>query len=237
MERRKFVMGLGVLAAGSSAAVGSGAVNSAVLNDRTTSIDITTDQNSLIGLAPGNSEVVYQSEGGQLVVDFSNGSNSGSGVNPDSTYQIGNVSSDAVDAFENLSVNTGGPDVSTEDILQTAAMDNNGWGYAFKMMNQTTTPHDISLFYTGGVPDGMTVVLFGEGGGDTAGAASFAGGLPASSSDGNRLGGFPLPAGEDFYVSMLVATNNNASPEDSLNGSLTVRAGEDDEPDDPVVSG
>lgn len=53
MERRKFVVGLGALAAGSSAAVGTGALN-AFEADRDATIEVVDDTDAYIQLLPGD---------------------------------------------------------------------------------------------------------------------------------------------------------------------------------------
>ena len=109
MERRKFVVGLGALAAGSGAAVGTGAFSSASTGDRTVEVEVTGDANAYLALEPvskgeqgGNGHFARINEDGELelVLDGSNDLGSedrlpdfqqGSGVNPDSTYKFDNV--------------------------------------------------------------------------------------------------------------------------------------------------
>ena len=50
VERRKFVLGVGALAAGGAAAMGSGAFDSASLNDRNADIEVTADQYAFLAL-------------------------------------------------------------------------------------------------------------------------------------------------------------------------------------------
>jgi len=52
MERRKFVIGMGALASGSAAAVGTGAFSSQ-LAERNVSVDVVDDAESLLSLQPG----------------------------------------------------------------------------------------------------------------------------------------------------------------------------------------
>lgn len=52
MQRRKFVIGLGSIAAGGAAAMGTGAFTSATVKDRGFTADITADDVALVGLEP-----------------------------------------------------------------------------------------------------------------------------------------------------------------------------------------
>ena len=106
MERRKFVIGLGALAAGSSAAVGTGALTAAELGERDVDIAVSSDENALVGLRPGDSDLVDLNDD-QLEISFdadnhdvgAGGPGTGDGVNPDSTYQIGDIGDDAIDSL------------------------------------------------------------------------------------------------------------------------------------------
>jgi hypothetical protein len=95
MERRKFMIGAGALATGTSAAVGTGAFSTFTSGSRTTNVQVTGDANSFIGLegvAPwANGE---STDGGKLALDFAGAfqySYNGEGVNPGSTYTFDDV--------------------------------------------------------------------------------------------------------------------------------------------------
>ena len=88
MERRKFVVGLGSLAAGGAAAIGTGAYSSGTVSGREASIEVVNDDNGLIGLHAGSqTDLVYQNGAGKLTIDLSRAM--GEGVNPDSKFYIG----------------------------------------------------------------------------------------------------------------------------------------------------
>jgi hypothetical protein len=90
MQRRKFLIGLGSLAAGGAAATGSGAF-SAMSADRESNINVVSDDTGLVGLKPGiDSDTVKLSDNpGELVIDTSlDGS---TGVNTHSVYQFGEL--------------------------------------------------------------------------------------------------------------------------------------------------
>jgi len=143
MERRKFLIGVGSLAAGTAAAMGTGAFASR--SDRNANIQTVSDDKGLIALKDAtDGEIVRQREDGELVVDFSANGNAG-GVNTNSQYQIGLMP-------------PGTP--GSVDPLETAgtvpkALDDP----AFKIVNQTTEPKAISLELTSdSLPSGQLVV-------------------------------------------------------------------------------
>lgn len=99
VKRRKMLIGLGALAAGSAAGVGTGAVSSqkssrtidaAVVNDTNGEVQFHVDSPSL-----ENSEYAYIENGeegdGQLHLRFDGTANSGDGLNPNSTFDFDNV--------------------------------------------------------------------------------------------------------------------------------------------------
>ena len=84
MERRKFVVGLGALASGSAAAMGTGAFNFANV-ERSITIDTAGDDSAFLAL---ESESEYTNNSGdQLAFDFETGE-SGSGINENSDYSF-----------------------------------------------------------------------------------------------------------------------------------------------------
>ena len=100
MQRRKFVVGLGSLAAGGAAAMGTGAFSKMNSGDRTVAVRVADDANSFIALKPASKSNVSSNEHGQFVeykegklwiqIDGSN-TQRAKGVNPDSTYSFDNV--------------------------------------------------------------------------------------------------------------------------------------------------
>jgi len=95
MERRKFVVGLGALASGSAAAMGTGAFSS-VEADRTISVEVADDSNAYLRLqgAGGVNSDYVTSDGtdGVLEINLDSGNDSiagdGDGVNPDAITKI-----------------------------------------------------------------------------------------------------------------------------------------------------
>ena len=129
MDRRKFVLGVGALAAGGAAAVGSGAFTS-VEADRDVSVSVADDADALLALRDEtDGEIVRQNGSGQLVIDF--GAGPATGVNADARVQIG--------TFGNFS----GPDaLRTES--RGAYNDP-----AFNILNQGTQTQQVTMSYDG----------------------------------------------------------------------------------------
>lgn len=97
MDRRKFLIGMGSLAAGGAAASGTGAFSAARLS-RSASVGIANDSNAFIQLATGGAEGAEKRvtrTGGEFQIDFGREEYSGNGVNDDSRYQIGAMDDDA----------------------------------------------------------------------------------------------------------------------------------------------
>jgi hypothetical protein len=96
MERRKFVVGLGALASGGAAAVGTGAFTS-VTADRSVDVEVAGDASAYLALRrasddgsdPGaNSGEYVDISSGEVSFDFSSTSNGGDGFNPNSVTVI-----------------------------------------------------------------------------------------------------------------------------------------------------
>jgi hypothetical protein len=106
VKRRKMLIGMGSLAAGGAAAVGSGAFTSALMT-RSADVSVANDKSAYIQLAPGGARgvsdrVVY--ENGELAINFG-AEASGDGINDDARYQLGAMDDDAQGdqvAFERL---------------------------------------------------------------------------------------------------------------------------------------
>ena len=83
MERRKFVVGLGALASGTAAAVGTGAFTS-VEADRQVDVQVAEDANAFLGLdnSGAANDEYFDTSGDEYAVDFASTGAGGSGVNP-----------------------------------------------------------------------------------------------------------------------------------------------------------
>jgi hypothetical protein len=224
VKRRKFVIGLGALVAGSGAALGTGAsVNSTM--SRNGDIEVVNDSKGLLALNVGNeadSDVVSM-QNGQLAIDFSGRDNGETnGVNVNSKYQVGSL--------------TGG----NNDI---AVFDKEGGGptsfNAFTVVNNDTARRDITLEYTldsdhnlqedgsylyfearplSTLPDGRAPIkdMTVDHGNTT---ASF-------SYSADNYNDDSIDSGNGIGVSILVdTTGDDASTSEDLSGTLTVSGG------------
>ena len=107
MERRKFIIGAGALATGSSAAVGTGAV-SRTQADREMTINVANDSSGYIGFNTGPSGVSENRqfasiEEGEVTINFGE-TNDGDGLNPNSRNFFDDVFSMNNQANEDLEV-------------------------------------------------------------------------------------------------------------------------------------
>jgi hypothetical protein len=176
MERRKFVVGLGALASGSAAAMGTGAFSS-VTADRTATVSIADDSSAFLGLTVGNSELSeYVDESGNTISIKLAGENvQGGGVNPDAItkfddlLQISNSGSQEVE----VTISTGQEDPTLSDLSSYITIDDNndnsfvdgvniGQGNS-KMVNvefdlegitNTYSNSDLTLVFTAEATDG-----------------------------------------------------------------------------------
>ena len=167
MERRKFVVGLGALAAGTSAAVGSGAFSAGFIDEREVDIAVNADDETLIQLVPGhlavdNPSTVSESrvflEDGQLGISFDD-EGGGNGVNPNSTFQLGAIGEDAKFYLEYLDEDVPDPDrgsgylqtLSSTDVLYGAGAEDDDTGKtttddpAFVVSNQSDETYVVEI--------------------------------------------------------------------------------------------
>ncbi len=97
MQRRKFVIGMGALASGAAAVVGTGAFSS-VSATRDVEVEVADDASAYLrleGTGGANSEYVTDNgDGGTLTIDLDSDNETsagGEGVNPDAVTKIDNV--------------------------------------------------------------------------------------------------------------------------------------------------
>ncbi|WP_199239165.1 MULTISPECIES: hypothetical protein [Halorubrum] len=124
MERRKFLVGMGSLAAGSAAAMGTGAM-SITQSNRNVDVNIVADDQGAIGVKDVSSGDFIKQSNGELGIDFARGT--GDGVSVGAKIELGDV-------------NVQGPDLAKD------------WGYtgtpAFKIVNQAPAEtYDITFTY------------------------------------------------------------------------------------------
>jgi hypothetical protein len=92
MNRRKFLAALGTAAAGTSAAVSTGAFTS-VSADRSVSVEVADDADALLAMTPSNGPngEYAAADGGTIALDFTDTDAGGTGVGTDSTYHFDDV--------------------------------------------------------------------------------------------------------------------------------------------------
>jgi len=225
MERRKFIIGAGALATGSSAAVGTGAFTSATLEDRSVAVDVADDADAQIALIGSDDPDISADESGALELDLSGGD--GEGVNINSVYTWGNSE-----------------DPETNYAFKIVNQDNSGQSYSVTM----TYDYDRS-WVNGSAPWDQNYQSYIEfeifdGDGHFATRPKWARSQqwPDQGSNGSRGSDSPLTLGdgaaenralnpgESWYVVVRVdTTGEDASVDDELAGKATFELNEFDD--------
>ena len=97
MERRKFVVGLGSLAAGGAAAMGTGAFSTSQVNDREVAVDLAADSEAFVELNALDNRYAEGTDDGQLRLFFNDESDvgtfdgEGQGLNSNSTFNFDEI--------------------------------------------------------------------------------------------------------------------------------------------------
>jgi len=88
MERRKLLIGVGSLAAGGAAAIGTGAVET-ISADRTLDVEVADDANAYLGIEPNTDSQFVEEESGMVAIDFASDTTvGGNGVNNDAYTEV-----------------------------------------------------------------------------------------------------------------------------------------------------
>ena len=175
MERRKFVVGLGALASGSAAAMGTGAFTS-VSADRSVDVNVEDDADAYLALTKATDSggsnkpnaVYFDNSGDEHAVDFGDSGNSGLGVNPnadtvaESVFQIENQGTQPVDV--SLSAPDTGDDLSVQPPGTISAPSSDGINAALAQDDDDSTSDNAYQIGTGEV---IEVDLAINSGGDT----------------------------------------------------------------------
>ena len=259
MERRKFVIGLGSLAAGGAAATGTGAFTAATV-PREADIGVQNDSNAYLQLNAGGARGVQDrvgKENGELYIDFDEDAG-GSGVNDDSRYQLGAMNDsargDAID-FDSLFDSDSDPAAAGDgEPLATAGLSSSEDQSAFVLHNQSGQTLDIEIgLNTTSSNTNATVYLQGKASAISgSGADSQLDGATATNTselDLNESGedqdaagealsfnnGSPqdeaIPAGESVYVSIQVdTTGGETGAGTKLSEELVISANEAADP-------
>lgn len=167
MERRKFIAGVGSLAAGSAAAMGTGAFTSVSAN-RDITVDVAGDASAFLqftkaeeddGVTPNAEEYVTNVESGAVGIDLTNtnesageGKTGGSGVNKDAVtifdnlLDVTNQGTQEINIGVDLRTEPSELGIYAEDVQGT--QDDNGGGFAVR-----NYPEDPGWDHTLGVGD------------------------------------------------------------------------------------
>jgi hypothetical protein len=128
VKRRKFVIGLGALVAGSGAALGTGASVSSTM-DRDANVNVVNDSDGLLAIVVSEdveSDVLRETGDGEFTIDFTANGNA-DGVNVDSQYQIGSL----FDVGAPMNTDGNSPTVNP----------------AFQIVNNDTVPRSVTVEY------------------------------------------------------------------------------------------
>jgi hypothetical protein len=222
------VIGLGSLAAGGAAATGTGAFSAAEVSGRDVNIAVNNDSSALIQLIPGsdtgNPSATEQSvgdnrvfyENGQLAISFDDSGtsgNSGSGVAPNSTYQVGSIGGDAQDYLADVvDPNNSGALTLGDKVLYDAGKPK--VDPAFRIVNESSESYDVDLSYVPSNPPSGDQAL-----------AAFVTGAPGKQAGfgANDNNGFALVsgAGNDFQEAATTLSSGGG-----LSFSLIVTTGD-----------
>jgi len=206
--------------------MGTGAFTAAEVSGRSIGVEVTDDSSSLLALTTGNTSNDYvRYNNGQLLIDFQE---DGAGVNPNSTYQLGDVPDD-LDSETAL----GG----TEPLENGSISDN----YAFAIINNSTTAQDIEVEVNmTSPPDNLELYLIAQNQDPTPAPADGEEVLVAGSATPNnnwntvlsfaRDTSGALGVGDSILVSLLIVRGDkDNSGESTWSGTMSVSAGESDD--------
>jgi len=219
VKRRKMMIGMGALAAGSVAGIGTGAFTSASIPDRQVSVTVERDDEATIALVPGNDpDVSISTNPGELQLDLS-GQN-GEGVNINSVYTWGDPTDPSNDyAFKivnNDELTYGGPTVADPAVTLTydVADANDDW-VQFYSAPAKASQIIFSLYTAGGALRGRLAApdfqVFGPGNQDPHSAGTHS---------------WHFNPGDSWYVVVTVdTTGSEAATSDDLTGTLTLDVG------------
>jgi hypothetical protein len=229
---------MGALASGAAASVGTGAFTAMQADGRETTIDVVSDENGLIGLEAGTTDLVTGTSDGQLAIDFDR-SDGGDGVNPNSTYQVGGLG----DVEDLHWLVDGSSNVPTVDEIAIDTETSIKEEYAFKLMNQSGEDRAVELTYVpdddhDSLPGDTTIYMVAVTDDDDAPSSETREEL-ATAADKDRDGSIlftddakwsaDLGSGSSAYVTILVNVDDVDPDEADLSGEIVVRAGSHDE--------
>lgn len=218
-KRRKFLAGLGALATGTAAAVGTGAVSS-VSAGRSATVALASDSNAFLQMEAGPSAMVKETNNTvELKLDGTWG-NGGSGVNMDAVTTIGNPDNPSNDYAFKIK-NQG-----TRDMMfkMNYFFENIGWVNNYDGDGQSHLKFEVFDVSTGGNDNGGSASRtypnqVGNGRQDRSL------GNPVGQPYGRNSEYYRFDAGEELYIIVSVDTTApDASKDDDLSGTAIIQA-------------
>jgi hypothetical protein len=226
MNRRKFLIGAGSLAAGSAAAMGTGAfttvqanrqVNVSVADDSDALLALTTDPNTDGTDEASNADYVDTS-GSEAVINVNSDSSvTGTGVNSNATTQIN-------DLFKVVNQGTQAAVVYVDpDSISDSNYTNSNSGTGIMIDPQASNRPNGDYTNTSGLAAGVEddqISLTGNGNGPT-----YDGHKESSSNDDDdALEEYVLEPGESFDFGLYVKTEDGSSSEASISETIEIIA-------------
>lgn len=213
-KRRKFLIGLGALAAGSAAGIGTGAFSSATIPDRGVEVQVEQDDVSTIALVPGEDPDIFIDDEGQLSMNLTGSDERGEpGVNINSRYTWGDHDDPANDyAFKVVN-----NDESTyNDVTLEYEVEHDGW-----IDNSTSWDNESFLRFT--------VYGFGYSTDMKAPNNQLSTPNPVSRSVMGPHSWLQFAPGDEWYVVVDAdTTGTDAAEDDDLSGTLSIEVSDRD---------
>ena len=210
MERRKFLIGAGSLAAGSATVLGTSATTTFNLNDRGVGANVVADSNGAIRLADRTPEnnIVNQNSSGELEIDFAEG-NAG-GVNIGSVVTIGNLSNPKVGGGDPAFTieNQATANLDLEVVFEAGPNYQSGGSELTFAVGYDGDPDILTDTIGSGVSSGGTVTIYDQ---DDTGSGAF---FNDALKPGQRAG----------FALKVDADNSGSSTNDNLSGTLDITA-------------
>jgi hypothetical protein len=167
-KRRKFVIGLGALATGTSAAVGSGAFETAAA-DRTVNVDVASDSSGFVEITGQNERYASGTGDGQLELNFNGDALDGGsiigpvddkGLNPNTEYtfsEVFRVANIGGTGDMRVVIEANGFNLENLEITAAGTQGNVSEGTSLKVEDYSNVDNLPKLFQPGSVNVDMTI--------------------------------------------------------------------------------
>lgn len=214
MQRRKFIAGLGSLAAAGAAGIGTGAFTS-VSAQRNVSVQLAEDSNAFLKLEPGTSGLVTDNGDGLLDINIDGTNAAGTGANMNAVTEIGDPADPANEhAFAVKNQGTQALMFKMNYYLSNPGwVENNG--------NNDQSHLQFTVHDAGGADgrNGSHSMKYPAPNGNRDDSL----GQPTGSGFGSNTGTYKFDVGETYYVTMTIDTTGaNAEKSDDLSGTAVI---------------